>query len=145
MFDLRPAALEEEGLLRALQKRLDSVEQRSGVKAVLHVSGEAKLSPVMEEGLYRIVQEALNNSLKYSSAHKVTLALNFESDKVEMLINDDGIGFEVESVQQSGGMGLTNMKERAAKLGGDLNIASIPGKGTKITFNMKLATEVSKA
>jgi signal transduction histidine kinase len=140
MFDLRPAALEEEGLLRALQKRLDSVEQRSGVKAVLNVTGEAKLSPVVEEGLYRIAQEALNNSLKYSSANKVTISLVFAPDKIEMQVSDDGLGFDVESNLQRGGMGLTNMQERAAKLGGILHISSKPQRGTNITFSLQLPT-----
>jgi len=141
MFDLRPAALEEEGLLRALQKRLDSVEQRSGVKAALNVKGDAKLSSVMEEGFYRIAQEALNNSLKYSSAQKVTIDISFGPDKLEMQISDDGVGFDVESVLQRGGMGLTNMQERAAKLGGSLQILSAPGKGTDIIFSAQYTPE----
>jgi len=145
MFDLRPAALEEEGLLRALQKRLDSVEQRSGVKAVLHARGDAKLSPDIEEGLYRIVQEALNNSLKYSSARRVTVDINFNPDEIEMRISDDGEGFIVEDVLQRGGMGLTNMQERAAKLGGELDISSIPEKGTKIKFTLQLKSDAPQA
>jgi len=141
MFDLRPAALEEEGLLRALQKRLDSVEQRSGVKAVLHAKGKPKLSPDIEEGIYRIAQEALNNSLKYSSARKVTVDINFKPGEIEMQVSDDGEGFIVADVLQRGGMGLTNMQERAAKLGGKLDISSIPGKGTNIKFTLQLKSE----
>ncbi len=137
MFDLRPAALEEEGLLGALQKRLDSVEQRSGVKSELNVTGEVNLSPVLEEGLYRIAQEALNNSLKYSSANKVTIDITFADETVEMVVSDDGIGFESEAGLVKGGMGLTNMKERAAKLGGFLKVYSTLGKGTKITFKVE--------
>ena len=139
MFDLRPAALEEEGLLKALQKRLDSVEQRSGVKAELHVTGDAKLSPDIEEGLYRIAQEALNNSLKYSSARKVTVDINFTPEAIEMQVHDDGMGFDVDSVLQRGGMGLSNMQERAAKLGGTLQITSTPEKGTNINFRLQLS------
>jgi signal transduction histidine kinase len=137
MFDLRPAALEEEGLLGALQKRLDSVEQRSGVKSELNVTGDVKLSPLMEEGLYRIAQEALNNSLKYSSAQKVMIEINFVDETIEMEVSDDGIGFDTESILEKGGIGMTNMKERAAKLGGSLNISSTPGKGTNITLKVQ--------
>ncbi len=145
MFDLRPAALEEEGLLRALQKRLDSVEQRSGVRALLHVEGETKLPPVIEEGIYRIVQEALNNSLKYSSARRVTVNIHFAPGEIEMQVSDDGEGFIVEDVLQRGGMGLINMQERAAKLGGNLIISSTPGKGTDIKFRLKLTPGNQKA
>ncbi|MFC1843933.1 HAMP domain-containing protein [Thermodesulfobacteriota bacterium] len=141
MFDLRPAALEEEGLLGALQKRLDSVEQRSGVKSELHVAGVVKLSPTIEEGLYRIAQEALNNSLKYSSAKKVMIHITFEDESVEMVVSDDGVGFDSESILVKGGIGLTNMKERAAKLGGSLAVSSTPGKGTKITFRVEQTVE----
>jgi signal transduction histidine kinase len=98
MFDLRPAALEEEGLMGALQKRLDSVEQRSGVKSELHVDGEVKLTRELEEGLYRIAQEALNNSLKYSSAKKVMIHMTFKDETVEMIMSDDGVGFDSESI-----------------------------------------------
>lgn len=137
MFDLRPAALEEEGLLGALQKRLDSVEQRSGVKSELNVTGDVKLTPLMEEGLYRIAQEALNNSLKYSSAQKVMIEIKFVDETIEMKVSDDGIGFDAESILEKGGIGMTNMKERAAKLGGSLEISSTPGKGTNITFKVQ--------
>ena len=137
MFDLRPAALEEEGLMGALQKRLDSVEQRSGVKSELHVDGEVKLTRELEEGLYRIAQEALNNSLKYSSAKKVMIHITFKDETVEMIVSDDGVGFDSESILIKGGIGLTNMKERAAKLGGSLAVSSTPGKGTKITFKVE--------
>lgn len=137
MFDLRPAALEEEGLLGALRKRLDSVEQRSGVKAELQVTGEAKLSSDVEEGIYRIAQEALNNSLKYSSARKVKIEIRFNPELISMQISDDGEGFIIEDVMQRGGMGLTNMQERAAKMGGKLKISSTLGKGTEIKFSLE--------
>ena len=143
MFDLRPAALEEEGLLRALQKRLDSVEQRSGVKSELNVIGEVKLSSGMEEGLYRIAQEALNNSLKYSSAKKVMININFADEKVEMDVSDDGVGFDVDTILERGGIGLTNMQERAAKLGGSLQVSSTPEKGTNIKFNVQRKQEMT--
>jgi len=142
MFDLRPAALEEEGLLRALQKRLDSVEQRSGVKSELNVAGIVKLSPIMEEGLYRIAQEALNNSLKYSSAKKVIVNINFTDEIIEMEVSDDGIGFDAEAILERGGIGLTNMQERAAKLGGSLHVSSTPEKGTNIKFNVQRKQEM---
>jgi signal transduction histidine kinase len=91
----------------------------------------------MEEGLYRIAQEALNNSLKYSSAQKVMIEIKFVDETIEMKVSDDGIGFDAESILEKGGIGLTNMQERAAKLGGSLEISSTPGKGTNITFKVQ--------
>jgi signal transduction histidine kinase len=119
------------------------VEQRSGVKSELNITGDVKLSPVMEEGLYRIAQEALNNSLKYSSAQKVTIDINFADEKIEMEVSDDGEGFDVESVLERGGIGLTNMQERAVKLGGNLQVFSTPGKGTNIKFNVQRQPETT--
>jgi signal transduction histidine kinase len=115
------------------------VEQRSGVKSELIVTGDVKLSSEVEEGLYRVAQEALNNSLKYSSAQKVTISINCSDNAIEMEVSDDGIGFDVESILDKGGIGLTNMQERAAKLGGLFQVTSTPGKGTKIKFRVEEA------
>ena len=137
VYDLRPSALEQEGLIGALRKRLDSVEQRSGVKAVLETRGDEKLSAEMEEGLYRIAQEALNNALKHASAKNVTIRIINERDIIEMVIEDDGIGFETgDNLNGKGGMGMDNIRERAEKLGGSIQILSSPEKGTKIKFSV---------
>jgi signal transduction histidine kinase len=133
VYDLRPSALEDEGLIGALQKRLDFVEQRSGVRATLEMQGDDKLSIAMEEGLYRIAQEALNNALKHASAKNVTVRIINQKEKIEMIVEDDGIGFDSAAEEDGkGGMGMDNIKERTEKLGGTIEIVASPQKGTKI-------------
>ena len=82
LYELRPAVLEQVGLVQALTQRLDAVEQRAGINARLDVAEPLRLSPVVEESLYRICQEALNNALKHASASNVVVRLQRDGDIV---------------------------------------------------------------
>lgn len=130
VYQLRPAALEREGLVGALRARLEAVERRAGVEAELSVKGEGVLPRELEEGLYRIAQEALNNALKHAHAGSVLVSLRLGEDCVELEVRDDGRGFV--PGETTAGMGLANMRERARALGGELEIASAPGEGTAV-------------
>jgi signal transduction histidine kinase/ligand-binding sensor domain-containing protein len=137
VYQLRPLALEQEGLAAALQQRLDAVERRAGVDARLVVEGECQLCPEMEEELYRIVQEALNNVLKHANASTLRVNICFQEGNVIFEVVDDGQGFDPQAASDAGGMGLLNMRERADKLGGVLTISSAPGAGTKVMLERK--------
>jgi PAS domain S-box-containing protein len=132
VYELRPAALEKEGLAGALQQRLDAVEKRAGIKARLLANGLIELPPAVEEGLYRIAQEALNNSLKHARATAVTVTLQREASGVRLEIADNGQGLNPDHLADKGGMGLDNIHERARRLNGRVNIESEPGKGTVV-------------
>ena len=86
----------------------------------------------MEEALYHIAREALNNALKHARAASVSVTLSRLAEQVVLEIMDDGCGFDPESVGQAG-MGLTNMRERAESIGGALTVTSKPGAGTRVT------------
>ncbi len=131
VYELRPPALEDEGLVGALQERLDAVEKRSGIQVQLEVQGDLDLPAEIEEGLYRIAQEALNNALKHAGASAIIVRLHAGSE-VELEIADDGAGFDHHATSDMGGMGLANMQQRAAQLGGALRIVSTPGRGTRV-------------
>jgi signal transduction histidine kinase/ligand-binding sensor domain-containing protein len=133
IFDLRPPVLEE-GLVSALQARLEAVESRAGLETAFNVEGEIRLPPEIEEGLYRIAQEALNNALKHAQAHTITVSLRHVPHQriVVLEIADDGIGFDPTAARDQGGMGLRGMEERAAQFGGQLTIQSRPGAGTSV-------------
>jgi signal transduction histidine kinase len=142
IFQLRPPVLEKEGLLAALQARLEAVEGRSGLKTVLDTEGNGNLERLpleLETGLYRIAQEALNNILKHAQAHEVRVSLQYiEPDRRIILeISDDGQGFEANNGAGKGRLGLRSMQERAALLGGELTITSSPGGGTCIRVEVK--------
>ena len=136
IFELRPPDLEKDGLVAALQARLDSVEDRAGVRTSLAVEGDGRLSHSLESGLYRVVQEALNNALKHSGAKQVTVSLNIGPEQVALEVADDGIGFDPQAAQTRGGLGLRGMQERAEELGGRLSLQSGPSQGTRIRLEV---------
>ncbi|HSJ56362.1 MAG TPA: PAS domain S-box protein [Anaerolineae bacterium] len=137
VHELRPAILEEEGLVAALQKRLDAVEGRAGVEARLLVEGDVDLPPDAEVALYRIAQEALNNALKHAAASSVVVRLSATADKVLLEVSDDGCGFGPGAPGESGGMGLETMRQRAERLGSRLAIDSAPGEGTMVRVEVR--------
>jgi signal transduction histidine kinase len=158
LYELRPEALEQEGLFRTLERRFDAVERRAGMHAALIAepqgpdssaslgvfgtprrrlaqgfAGEAGLDlpPTLERELYYLATEALNNVLKHARANKVTVLIGLSGSQVRLEIADDGCGFDLREV--SGGYGLGDMQERVERLGGRLEIFSAPNAGTRIT------------
>jgi signal transduction histidine kinase len=131
IFELRPPILEKDGLVPALRARLESVESRSGLKTLINLEEVDRLPGRIESGLYGISNEVLNNILKHAHASEIKVALEKKSDKVILVISDDGIGFDLTSVETRGGLGLKGMKERAEQFGGDLQIQSNE-KGTQV-------------
>jgi signal transduction histidine kinase len=130
---LRPSVLAKEGLVRALQQRLNSVEGRTGINGRLLVEGETELYPALEDVLFQIAQEALNNALKHAMASDVTVRLNFtEEETVTLEIKDNGRGFDLEEAIKGDGMGLVSMRERAENFDGQLSIETEPGRGCQV-------------
>ena len=128
---LRPPLLEQAGLLRALQQRLNAVEERAGVNAELLVEEPVDLSQDLEETLYHIAQEALNNALKHAAAAEVKVRLRqLAGGEVELEVIDDGKGFDLEAAAGGGGLGLISIRERAGKLNGRVEFVTSPGRGT---------------
>ena len=132
IFELRPPILEELGLVTALQARLQAVEGRAGLRTEFKTNLEERLPPDVEEGLYRIALEALNNALKHAQARNIKVHLRQDEHSTILEIADDGIGFDLATARERGGMGLSAMEEREAELGGRLTVESTPGSGTRI-------------
>ena len=145
IFELRPPVLEKEGLVAALHARLDAVEGRAGVATEFKVEGTIDLSTSTEEELYRIAQEALNNTLKHAQARSIRLLLRQEGEKVLLEIRDDGVGFDPVTARQHGGQGLRGIEERVERLGGSLNVESEPGRGTTLTARVGIGGRVLSA
>lgn len=144
LYELRPAALEHEGLIGALKRRLEAVEKRAGIEVRLVVVDSIVLPPLIEETLYRIAQEALNNSLKHANASKVEVCLAREETHLLLRVQDDGVGFDRGRASESGGMGLENMYERVRKIGGQMHVDSAPNTGTTITVRIEKTDIVSE-
>jgi nitrate/nitrite-specific signal transduction histidine kinase len=134
LYELRPPTLEEEGLVAALRERLDAVEARVGVETYLEADETISLPEGVAEAFYRITQEALNNALKHSSATSVRVGLRRNGAWVELSVVDDGVGFDVETASEAGGIGILGMQERAREMDGSLTIHSTPGQGTTLTL-----------
>lgn len=150
VYELRPTELEEEGLLGALFRRLETVERRAGIEARLIVTDERDrvtpsrvdgraatadfyhLPPVVELELFRVAQEALNNVLKHSGAKNVIVRLQLGEETLSMAIEDDGRGFDPDTDPEETGFGLLGLRERAEQLGGSARFESSPGAGTTI-------------
>ncbi len=138
IYNLRPPELEKTGLVGAIKQRLISVENRTGLKYGFTVSGEMPtLRPDAEENLYLIAQEALNNTMRHAHASQVTVDLKSMNGEFSMRVRDDGCGFDPDQVKP-GCMGLANISDRAASLGGHLSISSTPGNGTSLELTTQL-------
>jgi signal transduction histidine kinase len=132
VYELRPLALREGGLVGALNQRLDAVERRAGVDARLVVEGEFTISEQAEEALYRIAQEALNNALKHAAPTSVKVTIRVDGKRAELEISDDGRGFDLDAAESGGGMGLVSMRERAERIGATYQVTSAAGEGTRV-------------
>jgi signal transduction histidine kinase len=138
IFELRPPILDELGLVAALQARLQAVEGRAGLKTEFKTNLEERLPPEVEEGVYRIALEALNNALKYAQARNIKIHLSQDERSASLEVVDDGIGFDLVTVHERGGLGLSAMEERAVELGGRLTVETAPGSGTRIMAVWKI-------
>lgn len=138
VYELRPLALRRSGLVRALQQRLDTVERRAGIEGTLNVEGRIELPARLEEELYHIAQEALNNALKHAAASTITVYILADERRIALEIHDDGKGLDLSAASGEGGIGLSSMRERAERLGGALTITSVPGQGTTVNVTVSL-------
>ena len=130
---LRPASIAEQGLAAALRDYLAEREARDGLIAHLEVKGEAQWPENVTLGLYRIVQEAVNNVIKHADAREVTIKVNVCDQPASVEVIDHGAGFSVsELTPQRGHMGLASMAERAREFGWTMTIESQPGQGTRV-------------
>jgi signal transduction histidine kinase len=139
IYELRPSAFKEEGLVAAIQTRLDAVEGRVGLGTDLVVRGEIFLPLHVEEGLYRIAQEALNNVLKHARAKHVTITLAQDKDMVSLEVVDDGVGFDPVEACEAGCLGVHGMQERAQEMGAEFEIVSRPGSGSKVIVRRRMS------
>ncbi|MCP4590991.1 MAG: sensor histidine kinase, partial [bacterium] len=144
IFELRPPVLEQEGLAAALEARLEAVEGRARLKTSFDVALEGRLPDEVEEGLYRIAQEALNNVLKHAQARGVRVSLRQERQTVIMEVGDDGVGFDPSAIRERGGLGMRGMEERAVQLGARLTVQSAPGTGTRVQVEVDVGDESSE-
>ena len=137
---LRPAELDELGLVAALQALCESWEERSGVACLFFHDGSFDaLDETTATALYRVAQEGLNNVMRHAQASRVRIGLQRSAGagtvgELQLQVEDNGCGFDVP--QHSRGLGLLGASERAAALGGSLQVDSLPGEGTRLRMSL---------
>jgi two-component system sensor histidine kinase UhpB len=133
---LRPSALDDHGLVPAIEGMLKRFKEQSGVTARLETRGNvAELDDDRQIAVYRIVQEALSNVRSHAGATSVEVELSSNGHGVELTVTDDGEGFELAEARPEG-IGLKGMAERARLLGGELDVRSSPGAGTSVSLRI---------
>lgn len=141
--NLRPTALDDVGLVPALERLVAEWGAQTNSAAAFHSRGleHGRLAPTVETALYRVVQEALTNVRRHAAARSVSVLIERHADHVLAIVEDDGVGFDVEAALASGPsqrLGLRGMYERVAQLGGTLEIESAPGSGSTVFVRIPL-------
>ncbi len=140
MYDLRPAALDELGLVPALWEYMAHCQQEHGLAIEFTVDEGRRLPAPVETALFRIAQEGLNNVVRHAEAHRVEVALLLDEAQVTLRIADDGRGFDPQAPRSGTHLGLWSMRERVEQLGGRFEVQSAPGAGTRVRAVIPLGT-----
>lgn len=136
IYDLRPMALDDLGLIPTLQRYLKTVEENFAIPIEFHTIGkERRLPAKFEVALFRLIQEAVQNACKHAQANEVQVKIEFREQEVTLLVKDDGKGFELGKKRENA-FGLIGMNERVDMLEGKLAIHSFPNHGTKILIRI---------
>jgi two-component system, NarL family, sensor histidine kinase UhpB len=140
---LRPSALDDHGLLPAVEAQLKRFSARTGIEVRLRTEGDPnELPEVMQTAIYRVAQEALANVARHAGATVVEVDLEEADGGAELRLRDDGAGFDAGAIPRAGsqgpgaGLGLGGMAERARLVGGELDVRSAPGGGTSVTLRV---------
>jgi len=135
-YQLRPQSIDQLGISPTLGTLVDSVQKvHPGISIVFETDFEERCHPSVEINIYRVVQEALHNIVKYAKASKVVIRLEKKAGDLALYIEDNGVGFDLQHVKKEG-LGLKHMEERITLLGGSFNITSAYDKGTKISIQV---------
>lgn len=142
--DLRPTALDDLGLFKAIEAYAAQWQARYGIRVDIQMMGRDGPLPVdVAAVLYRLIQEAMTNVLKHAQASRISIVLEEKPETLALVIEDDGVGFDLEaldgpSASEVSGLGLSGMRERVALLDGSMNLETSPGKGTTIFVRVPL-------
>jgi signal transduction histidine kinase len=139
VYELRPLALAQDGLVTALQQRLNAVEKPSGIEAHLLADQLLHLPPMVETELYRIAQAVLNTHLKAAFARQVTLRIVKNAQAVLFEVTADALNMDLNHPVDQPSHDLTAICTRAEKLGGTVTLSAVPGQGTTLKVCLPLS------
>ncbi|GGD92350.1 sensor histidine kinase [Paenibacillus nasutitermitis] len=149
IFNLRPMALDDLGLIPTLRKYVQDFEEKTRIRTIFDTIGkEMRLPSAMEAGMYRLVQEAYSNAFKHANPTFVSLEFTFQAQMVKIVVKDNGVGFHVDLIESrtkdNAHFGLIGMRERVELLEGRMEIESTINEGTKITIHIPINAEQRK-
>jgi two-component system sensor histidine kinase DegS len=135
IFELRPMMLDDLGLAPTVRRYADAFKEQAGLDINVTITGhERRLEPYLEVMLFRAIQELLGNAARHSQATLVKVVLDLGEDRIRVSVDDNGRGFDPDSIQQSNSLGLKLIRERTEMLGGSFEMDSAVGKGSRILF-----------
>lgn len=135
IFELRPMMLDDLGLVPTVRRYVDAFKEQTGLDISVTVTGnERRLEPYLEVMLFRALQELLGNAARHSQATLVRILLDMGQERVRVSVDDNGKGFDPETLLQGNSLGLRLIRERAEMLGGNFEVDSNIGKGARISF-----------
>ena len=143
-FNLMPPELSDHGIVSSLSKLTQELSKLTGKEILFYnkTDFDQRLDSLVEINIYRLTQEAINNAIKYADSSHIIVQLSHSTTLLSIIIDDNGKGFDVSSVEKKrnseSGMGLLFMKERIQYVNGRVFFSSIPGEGTRITFNIPI-------
>jgi two-component system sensor histidine kinase DegS len=137
IFELRPMMLDDLGLTPTLTRFVEAFKEQAAMDIRLTVSGlENRLEPYLEVMIFRAVQELLSNAQRHSQAVQVWVQIDASESDVKVSVDDNGKGFDAQAGDEKGGMGLKVIRDRVEMLGGQMEIDSTVGKGTRVSFEI---------
>ncbi|MFC5985117.1 sensor histidine kinase [Marinicrinis lubricantis] len=137
LLHLRPVHLEGKGLAQGLRELLNELQAKVPIEIQLQMDDHVFLNKGVEDHLFRIVQEALSNTLRHAKADRLEVRLQQKENIIRLFIHDNGVGFDLDDKKHTS-YGIVSMKERVNELGGDMHLITAPGKGTKIDIRIPI-------
>ncbi len=137
IFELRPMMLDDLGLVPTIKKYTSAIQDLTNIPVRFGVTGpERRMEPYLEVMIFRAVQELLRNAIDHSQASQIDVQMDVGDSFMEVAVEDDGIGFDVQGLDEEKGMGLKLIKERVEMTSGEFKIDSQIGEGTKVSFKV---------
>ncbi len=137
IFELRPMMLDDLGLIPTIRRYCDAFKEQAGLDVSINLSGnERRLESYLEVMAFRAIQELMGNAARHSQATLLKINVDLSDNLIRVSVDDNGKGFDIDSVQQEKTLGLKLIRERAEMLGGTFAVDSAAGKGTRITFSL---------
>ena len=138
IFELRPMMLDDLGLSPTIKKYVDAFKEQTGLEVSLSITGsERRLEPYLEVMVFRAIQELLGNAARHSQATLIKVHLDMGNELIRASVDDNGKGFDPETLKESSNLGLKLIRERAEMLGGNFEVDSSSGSGARISFSVQ--------